>query len=441
MAQVHRIVGESQASILEESLGALSAYHSLFPGASLAGHSTNVRRWWLREDHAANLSMIYAPYRGEPYSQTLERESLAWFETRDCTDFAYDPYVNGLRGCLVVGEARRGKSFVINYLLDHEPKYGGFVIVYDVGGSYEHTLLKHGGSMVRFGLDGPRLAPFSLPNTERNRQFCYRLVKMLLVKGGAKIEPQQEADIQARVERLFLMEPEVRRLKYLMLDQKLQPFLNKWCDGGQYGNVFDNLEDELQLTRLIVFDFEALSGDQEQKDLMEPILSWLRFRVASYTHSVENLGVPKLEVYDECWRHLRDEQMAQMIIETSKTAAKHMGGIILATQSPRDLGQYATLLRNNCPDTFFLGGGFDRDEFVSLFDLNDRHIELIGSLQKGESLLVRKNYAKVLRLRVDELSKWYYSTDPNDRRRRNEAIAKYGRQEAFRHLVATSTAK
>ena len=441
MAHVHRIVGQSQASVLEEGLGALSAHHSLFPGASLAGHPTNVRRWWLREDHAANLSMLYAPYRGEPYSNTLEREALARFETRDLTDFAYDPYANGLRGVMVLGEARRGKSFLLNYLMDMEAKYEGYIFIFDVGGSYEQVALKHGGSIVRFGLDGPRLNPFALEDTERNRQFVCRLVKMLLTKGGARVEPKQEVEINARVDLMFSAPGFPRRLKHLILPATLQPYLAKWCEGGVYGNIFDNVEDELELTRIVAFDFEALGAGQEQQDLMEPLLSWVRWRIAEYTHDRSRLGVPKVELYDECWRHLRDEQMAEMIVATSKTAAKHLGGIILATQSPEDLGQYATLIRNNCPDAFFLGGSFDRQQYIDLFGLHEGQLDLIAGLQKGESLLVRKNYSKVLKLRVDERSKWLYSSDPNDRRRRDKAIKDYGREGAFQHLVATATAK
>ena len=359
MAHVHRIASASQSVFLSEGLGALSAFVSLFPGSEMGGRTTNVRKRWLREDHLANISLVHAPYRGEAFSNTLEDEAHAIFGTRDGTEFAYDAYSEGgLRGCIVLGESRRGKSFTINYLLDNEPKYKGFITVFDVGGSYENTILKHGGSVVRFGLGGPRLNPFSLEDTDHNRQFVYRLIKMLLTKGGAQIDPQQDAEISERVNFMFGMEPEVRRLKHLILPATLQPYLNKWCEGGVYGKIFDNVKDELILSRIISFDFEALGDGEQQNDLMEPILYWLRFRLASFTHAAANLSVPKIEVYDEVWRHLKGEAMADMVVSTSKTAAKHLGGIILATQSPKDLGNYASLIRNNCPDAWFVGGIF-----------------------------------------------------------------------------------
>jgi type IV secretion system protein VirB4 len=439
MAHVHRVASANQSVFLSEGIGSLCAFASLLPGSEAGGRSTNVRRRWIREDHVANISLVHAPYRGEAYSRTLEDESLAKFGTRDGTEFEYDPYTpGGLRGLIVLGESRRGKSFVVNYLLDNEPKYGGFVTIYDVGGSYENTVLKHGGSIVQVGMDGPRINPFA-HDSERDRQFAYGLVKMLLERGGAQIDPDQDADISARVNMMFTLPAAVRRLKNLILPLTLQPYLNKWCEGGVYGQFFDNVEDELRVSRMTSFNFAGL-GDQ-QLDLLEPLVYSFRFRVNSFTHDAGNLSVPKLEVFDEVFTLMKIETLEDQMVSTSKTGAKHLGGIILATQSPKDLGRYATLIRNNCPDALFLGGSFDRQQYIDLFDLNERQLDLITRLKVGESLLVRKDYAKVLKLDVDEQSKWLYTTHPKDRLRRDEAIKTHGREKAFEHLVASATAK
>ena len=86
-------------------------------------------------------------------------------------------------------------------------------------------------------------------------------------------------------------------------------------------------------------------------------------------------------------------------------------------------------------------GSFDRQQYIDLFELNERQLDLISTLKRGESLLVRKNYSKVLKLDVDEHSKWLYSTHPKDRQRRDEAIRAYGHENAFEYLVASATAK
>jgi type IV secretion system protein VirB4 len=439
-SQVHRVFGESDAAVLEEGIGSLSAYYSLFPAASRYGQSFNVRRWWVREDHLANLSLVYAPYTGEPQSEALEDEALAIFETRDRTPFHFDPYQNGLRGLLVIGSPRRGKSFLINFLMDMEPKYGGFLFLFDIGGSYESTVLKYGGRVVRFGLGGPRLNPFALPPAAENIEFLYRLIRLLLAKGGAQLQPAEDRDLYERVQAMYSLSPEIRRLKHLVLAPHLQPYLAKWIEGGVYGRIFDNVEDELQLARIVVFDFQAVEGE-EHRDLMEPLLLWIRWQTAAVIHDIAHVGVPKVEVFDECWKHMQDPAMLSLILRSSKTAGKHLGGIILATHAADDLGAHTRLIRNACTDTLFLGGPFDREQYRELFGLQDRQLDLIASLQRGESLLVRPEYAKVLVTSVDAESAWHYTTRPKDRARREKAIERYGRQEAFARLAANGTAK
>ena len=440
MAQVHRVFGRSDAAVLEEHLGSLSAYCSLFPAAAYHGQSTNVRRFWLREDHLANLSLAYAPYPGEPRSEALEDEAVAIFETRSGVPFFYDSYSHGVRGLVVTGASGRGKSFWLNFLVDQEAKYGGFIFLFDIGGSFESTVLKHRGRIVRFGLDGPRLNPFALPPTEENLRFVFALVRLLLAKSGAVLSPAQELDLYERVKAMYALTPNVRRLKHLVLAPQLQPYLAKWIDGGVYGCIFDNIEDELRFSRMTVFEFQDLAGEQ-QSDLMEPLLFWLRWRTQAITHDPANLGVPKVEIYDECWKHLQDPAMLGMILNTSKTARKHLGGIVLATQEAADLGDAARLIRNSCSDTLFLGGPFHREAYREMFSLHDRQLDLIAGLEGGEGLLVRSQYSKVLRLSVDAESAWHYTTRPKDRARREEAIEKYGREEAFRKLAANGAAK
>lgn len=370
----------------------------------------------------------------------MEDEALAIFETRDGTPFYFDSYSNGLRGMLVIGAPRRGKSFVVNFLMDMEPKYGGFLFIFDIGGSYESTVLKHGGRVVRFGLDGPRLNPFALPPTDKNQEFVYRLIRLLLAKGGAVIGPADEQDLYERTEQLFRLPPKVRRLQSLIVAPELQPYLAKWTEGGVYGRIFDNLVDELSLSRIVAFDFEAIDSEQH-RDLMEPLLFWIKWQTDSVTHDTGNLGVPKVEVFDECWKHLQDPPMLAMILDSSKTGGKHLSGTILATHAAADLGAHTSLIRNACTDTLFLGGPFDRKQYRELFELHDRQLDLMASLQTGESLLVRTDYSKVLVTSVDDETAWHYTTRPKDRLRRAKAIEEFGRKEAFAQLAANGAAR
>jgi type IV secretion system protein VirB4 len=406
----------------------------------------NVRGAFIREDHLARLSFAYAPYLGESRSETLEDESLAVFETRYGVPYFYDSFASGPRGVLVTGEPRRGKTFAVAFLVDHEAKYGGYIFIYDIGGAYENVVLKHGGVVVKVGLAGPRLNPFSLPNTQQNRNETARLVMMLLERGGARLRPQDETGIRASVRAIYELErPEMRRLRYLILSPELQPYLAKWIGDGIYGRVFDNAEDDLHLSHLVSFDFEGLSSE-DQKVLMQPLLFWIRLRIGALISAEEHLDKPKLEIYDEVWRLIQDPNVLAGIFSALKTYGKKLGGVMLATQSTKDLGPHAEVIRNACPDALFLGGAFNRQTYEELFEMNANQLDIIPTLARGEILILRKkrgvgNYAKVIQLTVDEKSKWLYSTHPQDVRRRAAALREHGREKAFDILAVSTAAK
>jgi type IV secretion system protein VirB4 len=106
ISAVHRIFVEARAPIVEETLGNLSAYYALFPGNG----QFSVYPLWLREDHHARLSSVFAPAIGHKHSEDLEREYLNVFETRTGTPFFQDVYVNGVRVMVIIGPTGTGKK-------------------------------------------------------------------------------------------------------------------------------------------------------------------------------------------------------------------------------------------------------------------------------------------------------------------------------------------
>jgi type IV secretion system protein VirB4 len=75
---VHRLFVDARAPIMEETYGNLSAFYAMFPG----NRQFNVYPLWLREDHHARLSSIFAPHLGHTHSDDLDAEYLNIFETR-----------------------------------------------------------------------------------------------------------------------------------------------------------------------------------------------------------------------------------------------------------------------------------------------------------------------------------------------------------------------
>jgi type IV secretion system protein VirB4 len=425
---VHRVFVDARAQVMEETLGNLSALYAMFPG----NHKFNVFPMWLAEDHHARLSSIFAPNLGHPYSEDLDNEYLNVFETRTRTPFFQDVYVDGVRVMLILGPTGTGKSVNGNIAIAHEQKYGGFTYIFDIGGSYESVVELYGGRVDRIGKDGPRVNPFALEPTESNVTFLYSFVKLLLVNGGAELEPEDDDVIHKAVRDMYLLDAENRRLSNLFLPKKLDRYLSKWVGNGVYHAVFDNVEDSLSLSRLQCFDFQGVNNEQ-YADLIEPVMVWLLRRINDVLYNSANLGVPKHILIEEIFSSMKNRQLLDGALASIKTVRKNLGGVTMIGQSAEDLGANADSIVNSCTSFLFLKDAtFNRKRYAELFKMDEQQLALFESLQDREGLYMRRDgLTKVVRLNLDSRSYAVFSTKPKDRVRRARLIAKYGLTEGI----------
>jgi type IV secretion system protein VirB4 len=433
---VHRVFVDARAQVMEETLGNLSAFYAMFPGNG----KFNVFPMWLAEDHHARLSSVFAPSLGHPYSEDLDNEYLNIFETRTRTPFFQDAYVDGVRVMLILGPTGTGKSVHGNMAIAHEQKYGGFTYIFDIGGSYESVVELYGGRVDRIGKDGPRVNPFRLEPTESNIAFLYSFVKLLLMNGGAELEPEDDDVIHKAVRDIYLLDAENRRLSNLFLPKKLDRYLSKWVGKGVYAAIFDNIEDSLSLSRLQCFDFQGVNNEQ-YADLIEPLMVWLLRRINDVLYNPANLGVPKHILIEEIFSSMKNRQLLEGALASIKTVRKNLGGVTMIGQSAEDLGANADSIVNSCTSFLFLKDAtFNRKRYAELFKMNEQQIALFESLQDREGLYMRRDgLTKVMKLNLDNRSYAVFSTKPKDRVRRSRLIAKYGLAEGITRFAQGET--
>jgi type IV secretion system protein VirB4 len=433
---VHRIFVDARAQVMEETLGNLSAFYAMFPG----NHKFNVFPLWLAEDHHARLSSVFAPHIGHPHSEDLDSEYLNIFETRTRTPFFQDVYVDGVRVMLIIGPTGSGKSVVGNATVALEQKYGGFTYIFDIGGSYESVVELYGGKVDRVGKDGPRVNPFALEPTGSNIKFLYTFIKLLLINGGAELEPEDDDVIHKAVQDMYLLDPENRRLSNLFLPKKLDRYLSKWVVKGIYNAVFDNVEDSLSLSRLQCFDFQGVNNEQ-YADLIEPLMVWLLRRINDVLYNPANLGVPKHILIEEIFSSMKNKQLLDGALSSIKTVRKNLGGVTMIGQSADDLGANADSIVNSCTSFLFLKDAtFNRKRYAELFKMNEQQIALFESLQDREALYMRRDgITKVVTLNLDKRSYATFSTKPKDRVRRSKLIEKYGLTEGIDRFAQGET--
>ena len=429
---VHRQFVDARAQVIEESLGNLSAFYTMFP----ANGKFNVFPLWLAEDHHARMSSVFAPHIGHLRSEDLDAEYLNVFETRTRTPFFQDAYVNGVRVKLVIGPTGSGKSVLINQEAALERKYNGFTYIFDIGASYENQVELYGGKVDRVGTDGPRVNPFALEPTESNLKFLYSFVKLLLTNGGAELSPEDEDVVYKAVHGMYHLGPENRRLGFLGLPRHLDRYMSKWIKGGVYANIFDNVEDQLSLSRLQCFDFQGVNNAQ-YADLIEPLMVWILRRINDVLYNPVNLGVPKHIIIEELFSSMKNKQLLDAALASIKTVRKNLGGVTLIGQSANDLGENAESIVNSCTSFVFLPDAtFNRKTYGELFKLTEQQLDLFESLRQREALYIRRDgLSKVLTLNLDSRSYAKFSTKPKDRVRRAKLVEQYGLTEGIERFA------
>ncbi|HVJ07883.1 MAG TPA: hypothetical protein VM554_05830 [Acidisarcina sp.] len=434
---VHRIFVDARAQVIEETLGNLCAFYAMFPGNG----KFNVFPMWLSEEHHARLSSVFAPHIGHLHSDDLDSEYLNVFETRTRTPFFQDVYVDGVRVMLIIGPTGSGKSVIGNATVALEQKYGGFTYIFDIGGSYESVVDLYGGRVDRIGKDGPRVAPFALEPTEANVRFLFSFIKLLLTNGGAELEPEDDDVVHKAVQDIYLLAPENRRLSNLFLPKKLDRYLSKWVGKGVYGAVFDNVEDSLSLSRVQCFDFQGVNNEQNA-DLIEPVMVWLLHRINDVLYDPANLGVPKHVLIEEIFSSMKNRQLLEAALASIKTVRKNLGGVTMIGQSAEDLGENADSIVNSCTSFLFLKDAtFNRKRYADLFKMTEQQLALFESLQEREALYMRRDrLTKVFVFNLDSRSYATFTTKPKDRVRRSKLIAKYGLTEGIARFAQGESA-
>jgi type IV secretion system protein VirB4 len=233
----------------------------------------------------------------------------------------------------------------------------------------------------------------------------------------------------------------LRRLKHLTLPPNLRQGLKRWTEGGIYGGVFDNTEDDLQFHDLQLFDFASL-GDKHN-DLLEVQMGWILILCQNIIRDKANLGIPKHIVMDELWKRMGVLPVLTFVLETIKADRKNLAWATLVTQSLQDLGTHAQLIKDACPNTIFLGGAFNRDLYEKHFRLNPKELDELESLGQrelaikvdGEPLVEGGDgYFKVLRMNMDPAAYARATTKPSERALRERLLTELGTVEGMRKL-------
>ena len=442
--ELERLVGEfsgvftnADGSLVAETYNQLNAYFAAVPGNC----AFNLRRLYLLNTNYADLSFLFTILQGDRRNQHLGTEYLAVLETDNSTPYFLNLHNGEVAHTLILGMTGSGKSYLCCFLLQNAQKYRPLTFIFDVGGSFQSLTTIFGGSYLNVGRESRdfTINPFSLPRTKENLQFLFAFYRTLIEGNDQRyrLDFREERKLWDGIERMYVLEPEQRTLSnFANIIGELKERLHRWTRQGQYGFLFDNVEDTLSFSRFQTFNF---AGWGDAPEVLEPLLFYVLHRANNEIIDSTKLGTFKAFLLDEAWLFIKNETIRSYVVQAQKTWRKHNAAMILVTHSVKELEESGMLqiVSESCPTKIFLANPeMDRNLYRDAFLLNDTELDLIAGLVPPGQMLIRKaQSSKKVQLNVDSVSHWMATNSARENLVKREYFAQFGIVEGLRRLA------
>ena len=436
VAEFQKLFTQHDGLLYEERYNLLNAFFATVPG----NKQFNLRRQWALNSNCADLSFLFTVDTGSRWNPHLEQEYLLALESTHGTPYYLNLHSGDVAHTLLLGATGSGKSFALSTMLQAAQKYEPLTFIFDLGGSYETLTRVFGGTYLNVGMKNPgfTINPFSLSPTDENRNFLFLFLRVLIESGGRyELTVEDEKALYTGIERAYKLPAEIRTLTNVAsILGPLGERLHRWTRAGQFGHLFDNVEDTLTFSRFQTFNFDGWS---EYPDVLEPLLFYVLQRASAEIEKPSNTATFKMFVIDEAWMFFRNQTIRDWIIRAEKTWRKKNAAMVLATQSVVELAASDLLhiVNESCPTKIFLANpNIDRKLYSEIFQLNDTQLELLESLvPKRELLLIQPRGTKKLTLDVDALTYWTATNNARDNLRRQDYFARFGPEQGLLRLA------
>lgn len=436
VAEFQKLFTQHDGLLYEERYNLLNAFFATVP----SNKQFNLRKQWALNSNYADLAFLFTVDSGSPWNPHLEQEYIAALESTHGTPYYLNIHSGDVAHTLLLGATGAGKSFTLSFILQSLQKYDPLTFIFDLGGSYETLTRAFAGTYLNVGLKNPgfTINPFSLEPTHENMNFLYLFLRVLIEAGGRyELTIADEKALFAALERVYKLPGEIRTLtNFASILGPLGDHLHRWTQAGQFGHLFDNIENTLTFSRFQTFNFDGWS---EYPDVLEPLLFYVLQRASSEIEKPANTATFKVFVIDEAWIFLKNKTIRDWITRAEKTWRKKNAAMILATQSLVELAasEMLHIVNESCPTKVFLSNpNIDRKLYAETFQLNDTQLELLESLvPKRELLIVQPRGTKRLVLEVDALGYWMATNNARDNIRKQDYFARFGPEQGLLRLA------
>jgi type IV secretory pathway VirB4 component len=249
MGEFTGVFTNADGALFTETYNQLNALFATVPG----NYAQNLRKMYLLNSNYADLSFLFTIHPGEKTNPHLRSEYLAVLETDNATPYYLNLHNGEVAHTLILGMTGSGKSFLCNFLLTNAQKYRPQTYIFDIGGSFQSLTEIFGGTYLNVGQESRdfTINPFSLPESKENLQFLFSFFRVLIEGNDKryKLDFKEERKLWEAIERMYVVAPEQRTLStFSQIIGELKERLHRWTKEGQYGFLFDNVEDTLSFS-------------------------------------------------------------------------------------------------------------------------------------------------------------------------------------------------
>jgi type IV secretion system protein VirB4 len=398
IAEVHAALTDLGIIAVREDIGLEPAFWAQFPG----NFKYIARRALIGSANFASL----ASGHNFPVGRAKGNHwgpALTILETTAAGPYHFNFHHGDLGNFTVIGPSGSGKTVVLNFLLAQSRKYRPRIVFFDKDRGAELFIRAIEGvyDVLRPGTSS-KLNPLQLPDTPENRRFLIDWVRQLAQSGGEALSAAEIRQIKDAVDANFVAPPHYRRLRTFVEllrgghrphEQDLYSRLRPWWGAGEHAWLFDNPEDQVDLTNEAVgFDMTRILDNSV---LRTPGMMYLFHRVEERLD-----GTPSIIVIDEGWKALDDDIFVARIKDWEKTIRKRNGIVGFVTQSAEDaLGSRiaSAIVEQAATQIFMANPKAQASDYMDGFGLTHHEYELVRTLpDTARCFLVKHGHDSVV---------------------------------------------
>ncbi|TQN58218.1 VirB4 family type IV secretion/conjugal transfer ATPase [Agrobacterium tumefaciens] len=407
VALIGNELGALGASYVREDLNAEPAYWAQLPG----NQAYIARRAVISTLNCAGLSSFHAYPYGKPDGNHWG-PAITIFETTSGTPFFFNFHQGDVGHTTVFGPTGSGKTVIMAFLILQAYRVSPRLktIVFDKDRGLDIMVRAAGGTYMTLEPGEPSgWNPLLLDDTEENRVFLYRLLSFMLkpAKEGESLTPQEEIIIRTAIKSVLkTKDRSYRRLSSLRAllagsertEGSLIARLDKWVDHGPYAWLFDNADDNLDISRpMIGFDMTSILDDP-------PVRTAALLYMFHRLDEVYDGKAPIINLMDEAWKLLDDDEFKRTMKDYFKTIRKRNGLVIFGTQSADDVVQSSvsrTIIEQTSTNIFFANPKADENSYMEHFGLSRAEFDWVKNGDPASRFMLIKQAKSSVIARVD----------------------------------------